>query len=211
MKKISRLPSLTRGCNSVLPGGLVFTQSEQHCLDGANEDPSQAAVEYNIEQRNFDCGGKRKECVSTEKVKTAENMEEMVLVTADWNQYFRGGADDMLHDLQTNHMDRTAVTQNETTALMRKQKQGRQKGKGQKLSQHRRLVSTVGRTNETLHIMNKQHNKNSLKPAGQTSAVRKVTVRQHANASLSRGNSRATALDTLSPSPKETFTRLHEN
>lgn len=101
--------------------------------------------------------------VSTEKVKTAENMEEMVLVTADWNQYFRGGADDMLHDLQTNHMDRTAVTQNETTALMRKQKQGRQKGKGQKLSQHRRLVSTVGRMNETLHIMNKQHNKNSLK------------------------------------------------
>lgn len=117
----------------------------------------------------------------------------------------------MLHDLQTNHMDRTAVTQNETTALMRKQKQGRQKGKGQKLSQHRRLVSTVGRMNETLHIMNKQHNKNSLKPAGQTSAVSKVTVRQRANVSLSRGNSRATALDTLSPSPKETFTRLQEN
>lgn len=59
-------------------------------------------------------------------------MEEMVFVTADWNQYFRGSADDMLHDLQTNHMDCTAVTQNETTVLMRKQKQSQQKGKGQK-------------------------------------------------------------------------------
>lgn len=67
MKKISRLPSLTRGCNSVLPGGLVFTQSEQHCLDGANEDPSQAAVEYNIEERNFDCGGEGKKRVSAQR------------------------------------------------------------------------------------------------------------------------------------------------
>lgn len=109
----------------------------------------------------------------------------------------------MLHDLQTNHMDCTAMTQSETTALMRKQKQGHQKGKGQKLTQHRRLVSTVGRINETLHIMNKQHDKKSLKPAGRTSAGEEG----HSNVSLLRGNDKAAALHTLSP--KETFTRLH--
>lgn len=61
-----------------------------------------------------------------------------MLVTPDWNQYFRGSADDTLHDLQTNHMDCTAMTQNETTVLMRKQKhKGNKKEKVGKLTQHR--------------------------------------------------------------------------
>ena len=40
---------LTRGCNSVLPGGLVGAQGEQHGLDGSDEDPCQAPVEDDIE------------------------------------------------------------------------------------------------------------------------------------------------------------------
>lgn len=47
---------LTRGCDSVLPGGLVVAQGEQHGLDGSDEDPGQAAVENDIKQNNFDCG-----------------------------------------------------------------------------------------------------------------------------------------------------------
>lgn len=47
---------LTRGCDSVLPGGLVVAQGKQHGLDGANKDGSQAAVENDVEQDDFDCG-----------------------------------------------------------------------------------------------------------------------------------------------------------
>lgn len=51
---------LTRGCDSVLPGGLVVAQGEQHGLDGSDEDPGQAAVENDIEQKNFDCRERKK-------------------------------------------------------------------------------------------------------------------------------------------------------
>lgn len=40
---------LTRGCDAVLPGGLVVAQGEQQGLDGADEDASQAAVEDEVE------------------------------------------------------------------------------------------------------------------------------------------------------------------
>lgn len=57
---------LTRGCNSVLPGGLVVTQGEQHGLDGADEDPGQEAVENDIERKDFDCGEEKiKKCQNT--------------------------------------------------------------------------------------------------------------------------------------------------
>lgn len=46
---------LTRGCDSVLPGGLVVAQREHHGLDGSDEDPGQASIEDDVEQRNFDC------------------------------------------------------------------------------------------------------------------------------------------------------------
>lgn len=51
---------LTRGCDSILPGGLVVAQGEQQGLDGSDEDSSQASVENDIEQDNFDCGGGKK-------------------------------------------------------------------------------------------------------------------------------------------------------
>lgn len=51
---------LTRGCDSILPGGLVVAQGEQQGLDGSDEDPSQAPVENDVEQDNFDCGGEKK-------------------------------------------------------------------------------------------------------------------------------------------------------
>lgn len=68
---------LTRGGHSVLPGGLVVAQGEQHGLDGADEDPSQAAVENDVEYYNFDCGGEKRKVSlklhsETWKVKTAE-------------------------------------------------------------------------------------------------------------------------------------------
>lgn len=47
---------LTRGCHSVLPGGLVVAQGKQHGLDGSDENPSQASVENDIKQEDFDCG-----------------------------------------------------------------------------------------------------------------------------------------------------------
>ena len=52
---------LTRGGDSVLPGGLVVAQGEHHGLEGSDEDPSQAAVENNIKQENFDCGGEKEQ------------------------------------------------------------------------------------------------------------------------------------------------------
>lgn len=51
---------LTRGCDSILPGGLVVAQGKQQGLDGSDEDSSQASVENDIEQDNFDCGGEKK-------------------------------------------------------------------------------------------------------------------------------------------------------
>lgn len=57
---------LTRGCNSVLPGGLVGAQGEQQGLDGSDEDPRQAPVEDDIEHYNFDCSGERKSNVSVQ-------------------------------------------------------------------------------------------------------------------------------------------------
>lgn len=46
---------LTRGRYSVLPGGLVVAQCEHHSLDGSNENPSQASVEDDVKQKDFDC------------------------------------------------------------------------------------------------------------------------------------------------------------
>lgn len=54
---------LTRGCDSVLPGGLVAAQGEQQGLDGSDEDASQAAVENDIKQQNSDCGGEKRKNV----------------------------------------------------------------------------------------------------------------------------------------------------
>lgn len=51
-----RAARLTGGCHSVLPGGLVVAQGEQHGLDGADENPGQASVENDIKQEDFDCG-----------------------------------------------------------------------------------------------------------------------------------------------------------
>ena len=51
---------LTRGCDSVLPGGLVVAEGEQQGLDGADEDPSQAAIENDVEYYNFDCRKKER-------------------------------------------------------------------------------------------------------------------------------------------------------
>ncbi len=77
---------LTRGCDSVLPGGLVIAQCEQQGLDGSDEDPSQAAVEDDIEQQNFDCEGekkkKKKRCVSA----AAQRETGLVLTVRSQNE-----------------------------------------------------------------------------------------------------------------------------
>ena len=77
---------LTRGCDSVLPGGLVGAQGEQQCLDGADEDPGQASVENDIEQQNFDCRGKEKErtcqwsCTERERQKVEQKGSRIVTI-----------------------------------------------------------------------------------------------------------------------------------
>lgn len=43
--------------NSVLIGGLVVAKCEQQSLDGPDENPSQAKVEYHVEHDDFNCGG----------------------------------------------------------------------------------------------------------------------------------------------------------
>lgn len=58
---------LTGGRHSVLPGGLVVAQGEQQGLDGADEDPCQAAVKDDVEEDDPDCGGEaegERVCVS---------------------------------------------------------------------------------------------------------------------------------------------------
>lgn len=59
---------LTRRCNSVLPGGLVVAQGEQHGLDGSNEDSGQTTVENHVKQQNFDCEWKKRLKKSKKKV-----------------------------------------------------------------------------------------------------------------------------------------------
>lgn len=49
---------LTGRRHSVLPGGLVVAQGEQHGLDGPDEDRRQATVEDDVKQQDFDCEGK---------------------------------------------------------------------------------------------------------------------------------------------------------
>lgn len=54
------LSFLTRRCDSVLPGGLVVAQGKQQGLDGSDEDSSQASIEDDVEQQDFDCKKRRK-------------------------------------------------------------------------------------------------------------------------------------------------------
>jgi len=41
--------------HSVLVCGLEFADGEQHHLDGPNEDASQAAIKYHVEQKDLNC------------------------------------------------------------------------------------------------------------------------------------------------------------
>lgn len=55
-----RLWFLTGRRDSVLPGGLVVAQGEQHGLDGSDEDSSQTAVENDVKEQDFDCERRRR-------------------------------------------------------------------------------------------------------------------------------------------------------
>lgn len=78
---------LTRGCDSILPGGLVVAQGEQQGLDGSDEDSSQASVENDIEQDNFDCGGgkKKRKNTSAVKMETEKNKDSTYLFCKFFN------------------------------------------------------------------------------------------------------------------------------
>lgn len=47
--------------HAVLVGGLELADSEQHHLDGSDEDASQAAVKYDVEQEDLNCKEDRHE------------------------------------------------------------------------------------------------------------------------------------------------------
>ena len=47
---------LTWGGHAVLVGGFVVAQGQEKGLDGPDEDPCQASVEYHVEQEDLDCG-----------------------------------------------------------------------------------------------------------------------------------------------------------
>lgn len=51
----SRLLIVTWGCYSVLILGLEFADSEQHDLNGPNEDACQAAIEDQVEEEDLNC------------------------------------------------------------------------------------------------------------------------------------------------------------
>lgn len=51
---------VTWRCYSVLILGLEFTDSEQHDLNGPDEDASQAAIEDHIEEEDLNCWQKNK-------------------------------------------------------------------------------------------------------------------------------------------------------
>lgn len=55
---------ITWGCNSVLVRGLVVAKGHEHCLDGANENSSQAAIEDYIKDEDFNCKKKNEEQIS---------------------------------------------------------------------------------------------------------------------------------------------------
>lgn len=44
---------ITWGCNSVLVRRLVVAKGQEHCLDGADENSSQAAIEDYIKDEDF--------------------------------------------------------------------------------------------------------------------------------------------------------------
>lgn len=45
--------------HTVLVCGLQFIDGEQHHLDGSDEDASQAAIKYHVEQKDLNCGENR--------------------------------------------------------------------------------------------------------------------------------------------------------
>lgn len=45
--------------DSVLVCGFQLTDGKQHHLDGPNEDASQAAIKYHVEQKDLNCGENR--------------------------------------------------------------------------------------------------------------------------------------------------------
>lgn len=58
--------------HTVLVCGLQFIDGEQHHLDGSNEDASQAAIKYHVEQKDLNCGENRQTwgwCRHTPRIK----------------------------------------------------------------------------------------------------------------------------------------------